>query len=138
LEKGIGPVQKLDQSTGEIMCLVEEPAQYKTIEKRVLVEPEKPEYKVIPAQFESITKTEVIQPEHLKWYRILCETNMGTQPIIRIQQALRGKGYDISIDGKLGAATINAITDYQTKNGLATRGITYETLEHLGVKLIGA
>lgn len=137
-KKGTGPVQKLDQSTGEIMCLVEEPAQYKTIEKRVLVAPEQPEYKVIPAQFETITKTEVVQAESLKWYRILCETNMGTQPVIRIQQALQRKGYDLVIDGKLGAATVNAITDYQTKNGLATRGITYETLEHLGVKLIGA
>lgn len=135
---GQGPITKKDEVTGEIMCLVEEPAQYKTVEKRILVEEEKPEYKMIPAQYETVSKTETIQPERWEWRRILCETNMGADSIIRIQQALHAKGYNIAIDGRLGNATMDALSKYQTKNGLATRGITYETLEHLGVRLIGA
>lgn len=135
---GHGPVTQVNQVTGEIMCLVEEPAQYKTIEKRVLIEPEKPEYKMVPARFETVSKTDVVQAESWEWRRILCETNMGQNSIIRIQQALRSKGYNIVIDGRLGNETMNALNAYQRKNGLATRGITYETLGHLGVELVGA
>lgn len=39
MEKGRGPVEKLDQATGEIMCLVEVPAEYRTVTKRVQVSP---------------------------------------------------------------------------------------------------
>ena len=35
-KKGEGPIQKIDYMTGEIMCLVEIPAVYKTISKKVL------------------------------------------------------------------------------------------------------
>ncbi len=135
---GHGPVSKVNDVTGEIMCLVEEPAQYKTIEKRVLVEAEKPEYRMVPAQFETISKTEIIQAERWEWRRILCETNMGSDSIVRIQKALRAKGHNIVIDGRLGNDTMSALNAYQRKNGLATRGITYETLNSLGVQLIGA
>jgi hypothetical protein len=158
---GSGPITKKNEVTGEIMCLVEEPAEFrtiekrvmvepekpiyrmqpaefKTIEKRVLVEPERPEYRTVPAQFETIRKTRVVQPERWEWRRILCETNMGTDSIQRIQRALRDKGYNVTVDGRLGDNTYDAINSYQRKNGLATRGITYETLERLGVRLTGA
>ncbi len=36
-KKGTGPISKIDESTGEIMCLVTIPATYKTLSKRVLV-----------------------------------------------------------------------------------------------------
>lgn len=135
---GQGAITKTDDVTGQIMCLVEEPAEYKTIEKRVLVTPEQPEYQMTPAQFETITKTQTIRPECFEWRRILCETNMGPNAIMRIQQALNTKGYELVVDGKLGRSTMDALSAYQRKNNLATQGITYETLEHLGVQLIGA
>ncbi|MCI5060532.1 MAG: peptidoglycan-binding protein [Alphaproteobacteria bacterium] len=138
-KQGHGPVEKVDATTGQIMCLVEEPAVYKTIEKRVLVEPERPEYKMIPAQFENITRSYVVTPERMEWRRILCETNVTPSIIIRIQQALQAKGYSVgAIDGRLGAKTMNAMTKFQAANGLAKHGITYETLEYLGVPLAGA
>jgi len=158
---GTGPITRTDEVTGQIMCLVEEPAEYKTIEKRILVEPEKPVYKTIPAEyktiekrvlvepekpeyrteparFETVTSAVTVQPERWEWRRILCETNMGPDSIARIQRALNAKGARIAVDGKLGNETMNALSAYQHQNGLATRGITYETLEHLGVRLIGA
>jgi len=39
-KKGRGPIEKIDGSTGEIMCLIEVPAEYKTVKTRVLVKPE--------------------------------------------------------------------------------------------------
>ena len=133
---GKGAVEKIDSATGEILCLVEEPALFKTVEKRVLVEPERPEYKIVPAQFETITSTHVVQPERLEWRRILCNTNVTPATIASIQRALSSKGYKVGpIDGQLGARTMQAINSYQLNNGLASRGITYETLGHLGVPL---
>jgi len=89
-KKGRGPVEKLDGSTGEIMCLIEVPAVYNTVSKRVLKSPsftkkiEIPaEYKVekvrklvkpaqekkieIPATFESVTKRAKTADEKVMW-----------------------------------------------------------------------
>lgn len=49
-------VSKHDQTTGEIMCLVEVPAEYKIVKKKVLVAPESVEKKIIPAQYKTVTK----------------------------------------------------------------------------------
>ena len=38
-KKGRGPIEKLNNSTGEIMCLIEVPAEYKTISSKVIVTP---------------------------------------------------------------------------------------------------
>ncbi len=38
-KKGRGPIERIDNSTGEIMCLVEIPAEYKTVRSKVLVSP---------------------------------------------------------------------------------------------------
>lgn len=89
-KKGKGPIQRVDHSTGEIMCLVEVPATYKTVRKRVLVsaastrEVEVPaEHKTIevkklkrpaqekrvdvPAEYETITKRVLVKPGSLRW-----------------------------------------------------------------------
>lgn len=53
-----GSVDRIDQSTGEIMCLVEIPAKYKTITKRVLKTPATTKTITTPAQYktQSISK----------------------------------------------------------------------------------
>lgn len=84
-KKGKGAYQKIDQSTGEIMCLVEVPPVYKTIRtkvlaapattktvstkptyqmirKRVLVEPPKVVKKEIPAQYKTVKKLVLAEP----------------------------------------------------------------------------
>ena len=48
--------------TGEIMCLVEVPATYKTIQKRVLVSPARTDEIAIPAEYKTVTKTVIKQP----------------------------------------------------------------------------
>lgn len=40
-----------------------------------------------------------------------------------LQNSLNKYGYNLSVDGLIGNATINAIKDYQSKNGLAVDGI---------------
>lgn len=60
-KKGTGPITKVDSSTGEIMCLVEVPASYRTITKRVLKTPETTKSVVVkPAVYKTV-KTRVVK-----------------------------------------------------------------------------
>ena len=61
-KKGRGPIEKVDNATGEIMCLVEVPAEYKTVTKRVLVTPAQTRVVKIPAEYETVTKRVVDTP----------------------------------------------------------------------------
>ncbi len=55
-KKGRGSVEKMNDSTGEIMCLVSVPATYKTISKRILKTPATTKTVEIPAEYKTITK----------------------------------------------------------------------------------
>ena len=58
-KKGRGPVEKIDNATGEIMCLVEVPAQYKTVRTKVLKTPATTRTIEIPAEYKTV-KTKVV------------------------------------------------------------------------------
>lgn len=60
-KKGTGPIQRIDESTGEIMCLVEVPASYKTIEKSVLRTPASTNNKSIKAVYKTVQRRVVDQ-----------------------------------------------------------------------------
>ena len=175
-----GQTVAVDGATGEIMCLVEVPAEFKTVERQVLVAPastrtvEVPaEYKEvektvlvsgpttrkvvipaeydtvtvtrvkvaeqkrvtpIPATYKTITRTVVTQPSRQGWQRILCDTNMDLKMMVDLQLRLTAKGYDAGpAIGRLTDKTREALTAFQQANGLATGGITYETLAALGM-----
>jgi len=53
-KKGRGPIERIDNSTGDIMCLVEVPAKYKTVTKKVLVTPASTRTVTIPAEYKMI------------------------------------------------------------------------------------
>jgi len=179
-KKGSGLLDKIDHATGDIMCLINVPATYKTLKKQVLKTPamvkkieipaetktikrqivETPaevrktvvpaEYKIlkvkqlvtpakevrIPIEEESqvVTKRVKESDEKMSWKTVLCETNMTTGVIKNIQEALAAKGFDPgTIDGALGSGTLKALDSFQKKNGLATGGLTYESLKSLAV-----
>ena len=181
-KKGRGPIEKVDNATGEIMCLVKVPAKYRTVRKRVMVEPPRvkkietppvyktvkkrvmvepprtrtitipPVYKTvkkkvmveppkeqrieIPPQYKTVTRVEKVSDGRLEWRRVLCETNATPAMIMKVQRALKRAGYDPGpIDGVLGKQTMNAIRAFQKKHGLATGGLTYETIKKLGVDI---
>jgi hypothetical protein len=51
---GRGLIEKLDGSTGEIMCLVEVPAKYKTVKKKIVKSPASTKVVQIPAEYQSV------------------------------------------------------------------------------------
>ncbi|MBK5099843.1 MAG: peptidoglycan-binding protein [Desulfobacteraceae bacterium] len=65
-KKGRGIIEKLDNTTGEIMCLVEVPATYRTVKKRVLVTPAAVREVPIPAQYTTIKKRILVTPASMR------------------------------------------------------------------------
>ncbi len=65
-KKGRGPVEKLNNLTGEILCLVNVPAQYKTVTKRVLKTPATTKSIPIPAVYKTVTRTVLDKPATTK------------------------------------------------------------------------
>ena len=145
--------------SGHQICLLETPAQHRKITKSILDTNASvkeividPSYKVmkikklvekakevkIPIQaiYKMLAKKEKVSDAHQSWERILCQTNMNKKVIMKIQNALKKKDYEIGkIDGVLGRGTRMIIDKYQRDNSLATGGITYETLKSLKVEL---
>lgn len=61
-KKGRGPIQKIDEATGEIMCLVEVPAQYRGVTTRVLVQSATTRLMEQPAVYKTIKKQVIDKP----------------------------------------------------------------------------
>lgn len=72
-KKGRGPIEKIDQATGEIMCLVEVPAEYKTVTKTVVVQPETTRKEVIPAKYKTVKRQVVVEPARVEKIEIPAE-----------------------------------------------------------------
>lgn len=148
-----------DASGAETLCRVEEPAEYVTLEKKIMVKPPEAKEEVIPAEYQTVKVSRAVQhgsykvviiPEEYKtitkkvkisegfvdWRRVLCGDGATEAKIKEVQNALKNKGYNPgAIDGKLSAETLAAIEKYQTDNNLPIGGLTYETVESLGVKI---
>ena len=69
-KRGRGPIEKVDNLTGEIMCLVKVPALYKTITKKVLVSPATTKTVKIPPVYKTITKKVIDKPATTKTVKI--------------------------------------------------------------------
>ena len=115
---------------------VEIPAEYTTIKVRKQVQPAKEKRVPIPEKKETITKTKKVADGKMEWKPILCQTNMTVAVVKKIQASLKDAGfYNGPIDGVIGAGTLAGLRSYQNQKGLATGGITMESLNKLGVKL---
>ena len=89
-KKGRGPIEKVDDSTGEIMCLVTIPAEYKTVTKRVLKTPATTSTITIPAEYETITKTVVDAPATTRTIAIPAEySTVKVRKLVRPAQEKR-------------------------------------------------
>ena len=159
-KKGVGPIQKIDEATGEIMCLIEVPATYKTISRRALNSAASTEQVMVPAVYKTVNVTKLVagaqesrvevpaeyntvvsqeleQEGFMEWRSILCKTNMTAGTVGNIQRALMQRDYTPgSIDAVIGADIIQAINAFQRDEGLPVdKYINMETIKALGVDL---
>lgn len=65
-KKGRGPIEKMDYVTGEIMCLVEVPAEYNTVTKKVLVSAARTEKVTHPAVYKDVGKYVIVEQPKIK------------------------------------------------------------------------
>ena len=70
----------------------------------------------------------------MEWRAVLCETNARPKLVSDIQRALQSSGYNPGpVDGVIGRDTTEAIAAFQQEQGLATGGLTMETIRALGI-----
>jgi len=146
--------------TGQKICLVEKPAVYKTVTKRVVKIPASSHVVAIPAQsktvkvkklvseasenrivipatYKQVAHQELVSDGYMQWRSILCETNTTSGRITQIQRALKGEGFNPGpIDGVIGSQTIKAVNAFQRKEGLPVdKYLNVETIKALGVSV---
>ncbi len=61
-KKGQGAITRIDNATGQIMCLVKVPAVYKTVTQRVLVRPAKTVRTLVPAVYKNVRSMKATAP----------------------------------------------------------------------------
>jgi hypothetical protein len=109
------------------------PAEYEEVEVQRLVTPEQQETIVVPATYKTIEKKTVTGGGTVEWREVLCDSNATKAKIVEVQRALASKGYKVQADGVFGPATLDAMEDWQEKNGLPVGYLTISTVESLGV-----
>jgi outer membrane murein-binding lipoprotein Lpp len=85
-KKGRGLVERVDNNTGEIMCLVEEPAVYRNVSKRVLKTPATTKETTIDAEYETVRRQVVKTPATTRTIEIPAE--YGT---VKVRQLVRAE-----------------------------------------------
>ena len=145
--------------TGNVICKKDIPAKSKTVVRKVVKTPATFTKVSVPAKFEvkkvrklvsdskeirtkipeetnTVTKRVQVANARLEWRSVLCETNMSKDIIAQVQQSLQSAGFDAGgADGVIGRQTLLAVDAYQRRKGLATGGLTMDTLKSLGVNL---
>lgn len=67
-------------------------------------------------KYQTISKCIKTGEERLEWKQVLCQTNMTSEVITSIQQALSDKGFNPDpFDGQIGSVTMRAVDQYQKK-----------------------
>jgi hypothetical protein len=72
-KKGSGLIEKIDNTTGELMCLVEIPPVYKTVKKTVMVTPPTTRKIEIPAEYKTVKRKVVLKPPATRTIEIPAE-----------------------------------------------------------------
>lgn len=110
------------------------PAVYKTVHKRVMVSPAEEKVVPVPAVYKYVDRTIKVKDSELKWMRVICKTNFTPNRVMMVQRALKRAGfYNGEIDGIFGPSSQEALRKFQKSRGLATAGVTIESLKALGV-----
>ena len=92
-KKGKGAITKMDNTTGEIMCLVEEPAKYKTIKKTVVDQEARTEKVVTPAKYKYI-KAKVVDQE-AKYEKVIIPATYKTVTVRELDKEAQIKKVDL-------------------------------------------
>lgn len=89
-KKGRGPIEKIDHGTGEIMCLVNVPPEYKTMTKRVLVRPAGVDKIEVPAEHATVKKEVLVKAAETRKIEVPAEyKTVKTMKLVQPAQEIR-------------------------------------------------
>lgn len=112
------------------------PAEYGVMKVSKVKTEAKVERQVVPAEYRNVVKQVPNGESKMEWRRVLCDTNTDAALIADMQTALNKKGHKAGeADGKLNKQTLKALEEFQIANNLATGGVTYESLNALGMDI---
>jgi len=126
---GNGPIERLSESTGEIMCLVTVPAKYKDVETRKVVTAARVEEATIPAEYTNVSRQKIKTPATTKKieipakYKTVRVRKMVTPPQVK-ETAIPAKTKEVTkrtlvSDGKMDWRTI--LCETNTSAGVVTK-----------------
>jgi len=111
---------------------------YETRSYRKLVSPATTVVTDIEAEYKTATKRKLVKKGGFsEWREIVCDADVTTDLIKRVQRALLDRGYDVGpagVDNIIGRDTKAALTKFQKDNELPLDSLDFETLKALGVK----
>lgn len=135
-----------------------DPAQYKSVTRWIVDKPAQAVEVTLDPEYTKVASTEVVRPveanqiilpeekRQLKVTRFegtarivsrqtICDPDINDDLVTRLQQSLVKRGFNPGqVDGKLGKRTLDALTEFQTANGLAVGALTLESLTALEVQ----
>lgn len=82
-KKGTGPLAKLDNTTGEIMCYVTEPAVYENVTRTVQAAPATVREEQVPPVYKTVKRTVIATPASIKTIDVPAE--YGTMKVSRVK-----------------------------------------------------
>ena len=104
-KRGTGPIQRIDNATGEIMCLVEEPAVYKTVTRRVLKTPAQVQEIPVPGQVGTVTRQVIDRPADVR--RVVVPEQVGTRTVRKLVE--QGGVRRVPIPAQMGSTTVREL-----------------------------
>lgn len=104
-KRGTGPIQRIDNATGEIMCLVEEPAIYKTVTRRVLKTPAQVQEIPVPGQTGTVTRQVIDRPADVR--RVVVPEQVGTRTVRKLVE--QGGIRRVPIPAQMGSTTVREL-----------------------------
>lgn len=111
---------------------------YETVTYRKLAAPATTRTIDVPAEYTTITKRRLVKAGGFsEWREIVCDADVTTELIRKVQQALIDRGYNVGaagVDNVFGADTKAALVKYQKDKGLPIGSLDFETLKSLGIK----
>ncbi|MBX2902078.1 MAG: peptidoglycan-binding protein [Chitinophagales bacterium] len=111
------------------------PAELKFVERKVVLEAAKTNKVEVPATYKTVMKKVLVKKGgYQEWREVLCADKLNEQRILAIQKALKSEGYDPGpFDNVFGTKTKEALIKFQQDKGLPVGNLNMETLKALGV-----
>lgn len=147
-----------DPKDCEVWCLIEEPAVYRKVTRKVEKTPAYTQEVEVPAVTHVVPRQQLVQEAYDRrveipatyktimarilvkkggfqgWKEVLCEQDVTSNRIMQIQNALKREGYDPGpADNSLGPKTKEALIKFQQDKGLPVGNLNMETMNALGV-----